>query len=118
MTTSPNLFPPPPTYALPVSLGADIQVTFRNMVPGSEPPEYVDYPPEVGVSLVVGKAGAVLAESVAVINGPDAVCDILFPVADTLKAGVPWRCVVTVPDGDESDAVVPVNGLVVRFDGA
>ena len=117
--TSPNLFPPPPVFSLPVSLGADVQVTFRNMTPGSDPPVYVDYPPGVGVSLVVGKSGATVAEAAAVISGSDALCEIPFATADTLKAGLPWRCVVSVPDGSGGvDSVVAVNGVVVRFDGA
>ena len=88
------------------------------MVPDSDPPEYVDYPPGVGVSLVVGKAGSSVAEAVGVISGSDAVCEIPFTVADTLKVGVPWRCVVSVPDGSGGvDSVVAVNGAVVRFDG-
>jgi hypothetical protein len=116
--TAPDLFPPPAVYSLPVSLGADIQVTFRNMTPDTDPPVYVDYPPGVTVSLVIGKAGATVASADGVINGSDAVCEIPFATADTLRAGTPWRCVVTIPDGSGGvDSVVAINGPLVRCDG-
>lgn len=117
-----NLFDPPPAYTLPVSLGMDIIVTFVNNVPGSDPPVPVDFPDGVTVTLAIGKQGLTLAEGVATITGPNAVCRIPFASADTVKTGTPWRCVVTlpesaVPDPDIPVPIVPINGGVERFDG-
>jgi hypothetical protein len=118
MAGNPNLFPPPTTATLPLSLSADVQVTFRNTVPGSDPPEYVDYPPGVTISLIVGRQGETVAEAVAVITGSDAICEIPAAVADTLKPGLPWRCVVSAPDGAGGyGTLVAINGPIGRFDG-
>jgi hypothetical protein len=111
-----NLFDPPATAELPVSLGRDIILTFRNKVPGSNPVEYVDYPLNVAVKLVVGK-GLSAIEAPADIRGHEAVCRIESAAADTIKAGALWRVIVSTAD-DLIDDDVPMNGTVVRFDGA
>jgi len=108
-----NLFPPPPTAVLPLSLGKDVVVTFRNKVPGSSPATYVDFPEGVSVALVIGK-GTGAARGVATISGSTATCRIESTVADTVKSGALWRVIVSLGATDD----VPLNGKVVRSDGA
>lgn len=119
MTEAP-LFPFTPTYALPVSMDADIIVTFLNQTPDVDPPVYEDYPDNTTVSLVIGKATAVVAQAVGVISGHIATCRIPKAQANLIKDGALWRCVVTIPDpnGVDVDSIVPVNGVVERSDGA
>jgi hypothetical protein len=109
------LFDPPEMYDLPVSLGRDIIVEFKNAVPNSDPIEYTDYPAGTTVTLVITKGITEFASAVGEISGYSAICKIKHDVADTVKTGMFWRCSVTLPDEDE---VVGVNGMVVRYDGA
>jgi hypothetical protein len=114
------LFNPPPAWVLPVSLGQDIIVTFQNVVPGSDPVAYQNFPPTVlSVSLVIGKLNNTLATGIAVISGSNATCRIPFATADSLKNDTPWRCVVVVQDSDgiNTDHLTPINGVVHRYDG-
>jgi hypothetical protein len=108
-----NLFNPPPTANLPLSLGKDVVVAFRNKVPGAPPGTYTDFPEEVSVKLVIGK-GSTEIEAAAIISGSSATCQIESTLADKVKAGTLWRVVVTTPSSD----TVPLNGKVVRADGA
>lgn len=109
-----DLFSPPLTANLPLSLGKDVVLTFRNKVPDSSPATYVDYPNDVSVKLVIGKGTSEIT-STATISGSDATCRIESTVADKVKSGALWRVVVT-SDGTTDE--VPLNGKVVRHDGA
>lgn len=112
-----NLFDPPPTAVLPLSLGRDVVVTFRNKVPGSDPVEYVNYPSDVSVALVIGK-GSSAVTGTATITGSEAVCRIESDAVDGIRTGTLWRVVVSVDEGLTSYDEVPLNGKVVRSDGA
>lgn len=111
------LFDPPETYDLPVSLGGDIIVTFKNRTPNSDPVEYTDYPNNVAVKLVIG-VGDNAIEAPATIDGHDAVCRIESEVADTIVDGSLWRVIVSVTNGEVIDNLPALNGTVVRSDGA
>lgn len=106
------LFPPPLVRTLPVSLGGDIIVDFKNRVPGSDPVEYVNYPNDLTIDLVVGEGSSKIIAP-AVISTFHAVCRIESTVADTLKDGTPWACIVHVVDDD----TVAINGPLERNDG-
>lgn len=111
------LFDPPGNYDLPVSLGGDIIVTFKNRVPGSSPAEYENYPNNVAVKLAITNGDNVI-EADAVITDEDAVCRIESEVADTIADGSLWRVIVSVTNGDKTDDITALNGTVVRADGA
>lgn len=112
-----NLFNPPPTAVLPLSLGRDVVLTFRNQVPNSDPVQYQNFPSGVSVKLVIGK-GSTAVEGVATISGSEAVCRIESEEADKIRPGTLWRVVVSSDQGDYSADEVPLNGKVVRSDGA
>ena len=76
-----NLFNPPPTAVLPLSLGRDVVLTFRNQVPGSNPATYTNFPTGVTVKVVIGK-GSTAIQGVATISGDTAVCRIESENAD------------------------------------
>lgn len=115
----PNLFPPPPTADLPLSLGRDLIVTFRNKVPGSDPVQYVDFPGGVDVRLQIGR-GSSMVTSTGSVSGSEAICRIQSTEADKIKPGTFWRVVVSVSNGTGVPITdeVPLNGRVVRADGA
>lgn len=112
-----NLFDPPPTAQLPVSLGRDIVLTFRNKVPDSDPVEYLDFPDDVSVALAIGKSSSEV-RGVAAISGHEATCRIESELADGLKTGALWRVIVSVTADGHTEDDVPLNGTVVRSDGA
>lgn len=117
-----NLFDPPDKADLPVTLGADILVTFNNRVPGSVPAEYVDYPPGWAVTLVIGKdsisaTAPAMISAPAVITGHSAVCRIESEVADLIKNETLWRVIVSIPDGQLTNDIPAMVGKVVRADG-
>lgn len=107
-----SIIQPPVKAILPVSLGRDVVLTFRNRVPDSDPVSYVDFPAGVSVRLVIGK-GESEVTGVGVISGSYATCRIESTAADSIKTGAPWRLIVSLGSEDE----VPVNGTVVREDG-
>jgi hypothetical protein len=113
------LFDPPPVKTLPISLDQDIIVTFQNIVQGSNPVTLQDWPTGYTVELRIGKLNATVASAMAEITGPNAVCRIKSAVANTISPGLPWRCIVSIPDPDgvDTDAVVPINGPTERDDG-
>lgn len=108
-----NLFNPPATATLPISLGKDVVVVFRNKVPGSDPAEYEDYPEGVSVSLAIGK-GASEVRAFGTIAGSTATCRIQSTQSDKIRSGALWRVIVSSGTNDD----VPLNGKVVRADGA
>jgi hypothetical protein len=111
------LFPKKPKADLPVQLSGDIIVTFRNKVPGSDPAEYIDWPVDTTVQLVVGKGvSQVIAD--ADITGSYAKCRIESEIADGFKDGTTWACRVTVAGVVTDDNTVALNGKLVRDDGA
>lgn len=111
------IYDPPPTAQLPLSLGRDVILTFRNKVPGSNPASYVDYPDGVSVKLVIGKGDSEIL-GVATISGSDATCRIESDLVDGVRTGALWRVVVSRANGLLVDDEVPLNGKVVRNDGA
>ena len=106
-----NLFPPPAAYALPLTLGQDVVVDFQQRVGGV----YTPYADGVVVALVIDTTPVTEAE--AEITGYHAVCHIESTAADPIKKGVLWRCRVSIPDGERTLDLVPVNGMTVRYDG-
>lgn len=108
-----NLFNPPPTATLPISLGKDVVVVFRNKVPGSDPAEYEDYPLGVVVTLAIGKGSSEI-RGIGTIAGSTATCHIQSTLADKVRSGAFWRVIVSSGTSDD----VPLNGKVVRADGA
>lgn len=118
---TPNyVFNPTPSSTLPVSLDEDIIVTFRNKVPNSNPVAYQDFPAGTTVSLVIstgGRTDEILAQGVGDVQGSSAACRIPYTVANTLKTGHVWRCVLTLQDSGNTDHLVPINGQIQRFDG-
>lgn len=108
-----NVIPPPQKAVLPLSLGRDVVLTFRNRIPDSNPVEYEDFPAGVSVRLVIGK-GESQVTGLGVISGSSATCRIDSSLTDSIKAGTFWRVVVSVGSDDQ----VPLNGQVVRADGA
>jgi len=114
----PLLFNPPQSYDIPVSLGGDLLVTFKNKVPGSDPVTYTDYPVGTSIKMLIGK-GDSLIQINGVINGSDAVFRLESEVADTIRSGVSWRLIFSIVDDNAqlTDDIVIMNGRVVRVDG-
>jgi hypothetical protein len=113
-----NIYDPPPTAELPLSLGRDVILTFRNKVPGSDPAAYVDYPDGVSVTLEIGKGPSKISSGAATISGSNATCRIESELTDGVREGALWRVVVSKDNGSLVDDEVPLNGKVVRSDGA
>ena len=109
-----NLFDPPPIYNLPLVKGQDLVVDFKNKTPGSDPAVYIDYDVGVTVSLVIDTDPVTTAAGT--ITDHHAVCRVESTVSDAIAKGKTWRCVVSLP-GSPTTERVPVNGVVVRFDG-
>ena len=112
------LFNPPQSYEIPVSLGGDLLVTFKNKVPDTIPPEYTDYPDNLSIKLLIGKGDSMIQLD-GVITGSDAVFRLESEVADTIKAGVSWRLIFSIfdPNSELTDDIVALNGRMVRVDG-
>lgn len=110
------LFPPPLVRVLPVSLGGDIIVDFKNRVPNSNPVAYLDYPNDISVTLVIGE-GADKIVKTATISTHHAVCRVESSVADTLKDTTLWACIVHVAGSPQTDDIVAINGTLERNDG-
>jgi hypothetical protein len=108
------LFPPTPALTLPVSLGEDIKLTFKNRVPGSDPATYTDYPAGISIKLVVGKGSSAIVAP-ATITGFIAICKIESERADKIADGAVWRCIVSDDLGNDT---VPINGPIERHDGS
>lgn len=108
-----DLIQSPQKATLPLSLGRDVILTFRNRVPGSDPAQYTNFPTGVSVRLVIGKGDSQVT-GLGVISGSSATCRIDSSLTDSIKAGTFWRVVVSLGSDDE----VPLNGTVVRADGA
>ena len=113
------LFNPPQSYDVPVSLGGDLLVTFKNKTPGSNPAVYIDYPINTSMKMLIGKGDTVI-EIDGVIDGSDAVFRLESEVADTIKSGVGWRLIFSIDNGENEpvDDIVIINGKVVRVDGS
>lgn len=112
--TTPNLFDPPQKYNLPLVKGQDLIVDFKNRVPGSDPAEYVEYDEGVVVTLIIDTSPP--TEAVGVVDGIHAVCRVESTVADDIRAGLLWRCRITLPDDPTTD-LVAINGRTTRSDG-
>lgn len=108
------LFPPTPVFTLPVSLGEDIKLTFKNRVPGSSPATYTDYPAGMSIKLVIGKGSSAIVAP-AEIEGFTATCKIQSELADKVADGAIWRCIVSDDLGNDT---VPLNGPIERHDGS
>jgi hypothetical protein len=109
--------PKVPKGNIAVQLSGDILVTFRNRVPGSDPVEYVAWPEDVTVQLVVGR-GVSQVTADAEIIGDLAKCRIESTVADAIKDKTPWACRVSVADDTATNDIVAINGIIVRDDGS
>lgn len=110
------LFNVPQTYDIPMSLGGDFIVTFKNKTPGSDPAEYIDFPNNVSIKMIIGK-GDTATQINGVITGPNAVFRLESEVADTIRAGVSWRLIYSILGDTLTDDIVIMNGKVVRSDG-
>lgn len=112
MTTP--LFTPPPVYGLPLSRGGDLIVDFRNKVPGTDPPEYEDYPDGVSVVLAIDTDTPIT--TTAAISTYHAVARVESEVADNIPSGKLWRCIYRVAGSPVTDIIV-ANGKTERHDG-
>lgn len=111
------LFNPPQSYEIPVSLGGDLLITFRNRVPDSNPIEYTDYPENSSLKLIIGKGDTAIQIN-GVMNGSDAVFRLESEVVDTIKSGLSWRLIFSLAEeGEPIDDIVIINGRMVRVDG-
>ena len=123
MTTP--LFPPPPVFALPLSKGADLHVTFEyeamvvdengDPVLTAGQPQYVraDYPAGATVTLTIDTEPPVVGTGA--ITGPDALVHVDHTVTDAIARPVLWRSIMTLADGTD----IPLcNGKTMRADGA
>lgn len=108
------LFTPPPVYALPLSLGGDLIVDFKNKTPDSDPVAYEDYPD--GVSVVLKIDTDVPISATATISTHHAVVRVESEVADTIANGKLWRCIYRVAGSPVTDVIV-ANGKTERHDG-
>lgn len=108
-----NLFDPPPAFDLPVSLDGGLNVEFLNVVEGSDPTEYTDWDVGTEGKFVIGKLGATVAECALAFAGHVATAEILEDDMNGVKAGLPWRFILTSTTPD----TVVCNGKTVRFDG-
>lgn len=110
----------PPKLPLPVSKGGDLIVDFMQKVDDV----YTDYDFGVTVKLEVDIQGTGKpAPPVQTVTGlgditaHHAVCRIESEVADLIKDGSLWRCIVSYPTVPSTD-VIAVNGRIIRADGA
>jgi hypothetical protein len=95
---------------LPLSLGGDCVVDFVRVDTAGAP---VEYDPGTTVTLTIDDTTPVVAT--AVISDEHAVARVESTVADAIKAGLLWRCVVSLP-GSPSTEIVVGNGKTVRKD--
>jgi hypothetical protein len=103
-----NLFDPPRIFSLPLSLGKDLVVDFQRQVSGVP----ADYDSGTVVTLIIDTVVPIVG--LATITGHHAVVSIPSEVTDAIKAGLLWRCLVTLPDATD---LVPANGTTARYDG-
>lgn len=108
-----NLFPPPASLGLPLSLGGDLLVDFKNN-PSGDGSTFEDWDDGVEVTLEIDGATRVVAP--ATISGAVASIRVAAAVCDLIKNGMYWRLVVETP-GSPAVQTVAVNGRVVRADG-
>jgi hypothetical protein len=102
-----NLFAAPPKYKIPLSLGRDLVLNFRNKVDDV----YTPFDDGVTVKLFLDTI-----ECDATISGDTATCKIESTALDSVLNGALWRVVVSFPTSPTTDDV-PMNGTVVRSDG-
>lgn len=114
MTTTPNLFDPPPKYTLPLSKGQDLSVDFRNN-PSGDGTTFVDYDPGVTVTLTI-ETDTPIAQA-ATIDGHHAYVKVESTLTDPIKDGKAWRVVVSTPTTPTTETV-GANGKTKRFDGS
>jgi hypothetical protein len=107
-----DLFPRPPKANLPLSKGADLYVGFRNKTLVGDVWTATDYPDGTTVALTIEAVPPLVVN--AVIVGSLATVWEQSEVVDTVKAGIPWRAVITYADGLDR---VMCNGRTVRSDG-
>jgi hypothetical protein len=107
-----NLFDPPPKYVMPLSLGGDMVVDFRNN-PNGDGDTFVAY--EAGVTLTLYVATDTPLEVDADITNEHAVCRIESDVADLIPTDTKWRLILAT-DGTPTTETVVAYGTVKRFD--
>lgn len=115
--TAPVLFAPPSVYTLPLSLGQDLVVDFQRQDSTGGTPVFTDYDVGTTVTLQIDPplgTTAVQLAAQAVITGYHAVVTVPSTTTDLIVKRVLWRAIITLPDGTH---LVPVNGLVARYDG-
>jgi hypothetical protein len=111
--TTPNLFPPPPKYVLPLSLGGDLSVDFQNN-PSGDGTTFVNYATGVTVTLILDITTPVQAP--ATISTYHAAVKIESAVTDTIPNATKWRLIVSSPTSPTTETVA-AYGTVKRFDG-
>ncbi len=107
------LFPPPPKYVLPLSLGGDLSVDFQNN-PSGDGATFVNYAGGVTVTLIVDTTTPI--QATATISTYHAVVKIESTVTDTVPGGTKWRLIVSTPTSPTTETVA-AYGAVKRFDG-
>lgn len=125
MASKPWLFDPVTSVRIPICLGGDLILTFKNKTPGTGttgtdgvwvPPEYIDFPEGVTLKLAIGK-GDTIIEAPGTVSGIYRVCRVESTVMDTVKDGTLWRTIVSKPNGEVEDNIPAINGILVRSDG-
>lgn len=122
---STNLFNPPPTFTLPLSLGQDLFCNFVYkplVVDGSNNPvldangnlQYAvaNYPAGAVVTLTIATSTPVTAT--ATISGSVATVTVPYSTVDGIAKGVLWSLAITYSSGVHQ---VMCNGTTVRSDG-
>lgn len=111
MTTRPNLFTPPPKANLPLSLGGDLLVDFRNN-PSGDGATFANWDTGVTVTLVIDTSPQIAQP--ATISTYHAVVQVASTICDMVPNSTAWRLLVDVPS--PAAQIVAVNGRVVRSD--
>lgn len=106
-----NLYPPPPVYDLPLSLGGDLIVDFVRVDTNGDP---LAYDPGTIVKLTIDTAPATTAT--ATITDEHALVKIESTALDPIPKRTLWRAVVSLTT-DPSTELVVANGKTSRADG-
>lgn len=107
---APEIFARPPRGTIPLSKGGDLVVDFQQRIDGV----HTDYASGVFVRLVIDTPHDTI-DAIATISGFHAFCKVESEVADSINAGVAWRCLVSYPTVPRTE-IVAMNGTITRAD--
>lgn len=113
MSSVTNLFDPPPKYVLPLSLGGDLSVDFKNN-PSGDAVTFEPYDLNITVTLHIDTDPPIAQD--AIISAEHAIVKIESAVTDLILTGTKWRLIVTTTETDPSTETVAANGKIKRYD--